>query len=467
MIEKAQLQYGEIIDNEEVIIYEIAKEQTNLVDIEQLDELKRKDDFFFECQHILADESSIRLYYKRNKASQKLKHYRNTNKEVMRQIALQILSVDRLIGTQYTTLIHPDNIYVTADGDVKFVFRGIRSIFNQERFNTEQLLIDQKRVLLFLFSTYAYDEITGKDLNHLITTDPFLTSIINANSVMTLSSLFKKMETVPKQAAVKPTSIKQKKKENTKAPKKNVSLLSGILIGVIIGLLSMYVFKVLPLTEASTTMANENVESVKNEEQLAEKNEVLQTSLADQEKVVEAYRELMAGNTREAITLFESVEALDDNTKQTLTEQYIAQNSVESLAKAAEIGSVEQQKVIVRKLNALNTKEANQAILSINSDVPEVKIEQAWVNKEYDAIIEIFTKIADDPRAKVLAANSYIQLNRPKEAKALAYDLNDKRLQLASLNKEKELANSNKKLNEEQLTQALQKIDDEINKINE
>ncbi|QGS68908.1 hypothetical protein CV093_12260 [Oceanobacillus sp. 143] len=199
----------------------------------------------------------------------------------------------------------------------------------------------------------------------------------------------------------------------------------------------MYVFKVLPLTEASTTMANENVESVKNEEQLAEKNEVLQTSLADQEKVVEAYRELMAGNTREAITLFESVEALDDNTKQTLTEQYIAQNSVESLAKAAEIGSVEQQKVIVRKLNALNTKEANQAILSINSDVPEVKIEQAWVNKEYDAIIEIFTKIADDPRAKVLAANSYIQLNRPKEAKALAYDLNDKRLQLASLNKEK------------------------------
>ncbi|QGS68909.1 hypothetical protein CV093_12265 [Oceanobacillus sp. 143] len=42
----------------------------------------------------------------------------------MRQIALQILSVDRLIGTQYTTLIHPDNIYVTADGDVKFVFRG-------------------------------------------------------------------------------------------------------------------------------------------------------------------------------------------------------------------------------------------------------------------------------------------------------------------------------------------------------
>ncbi|QGS68910.1 hypothetical protein CV093_12270 [Oceanobacillus sp. 143] len=72
MIEKAQLQYGEIIDNEEVIIYEIAKEQTNLVDIEQLDELKRKDDFFFECQHILADESSIRLYYKRNKASQNL-----------------------------------------------------------------------------------------------------------------------------------------------------------------------------------------------------------------------------------------------------------------------------------------------------------------------------------------------------------------------------------------------------------
>ncbi|RDW21727.1 type VII secretion protein EssB/YukC [Oceanobacillus chungangensis] len=462
MTEKAPLQYGEITDNEEVIIYEIAKEQTNLVDIEQLDELKRKDVFFFECQHILADETSIRLYYKRNKAYQKLKHYRNSSKEVKRQIALQILSIDRLIGTQYTTLVHPDNIYVTSDGDVKFAFRGIRSIFVQERFNMEQLLIDQKRVLLYLFSTYAYDEITGNDLNHIKTSEPILTTIINANSMVILSSFFKKMETAPKQAAVKPAAIKK----NAKTPKKNVSLLSGILVGVIIGLLSMYVLKVMPLTEASTAMANENEEIGKNEAQLIEENKALEASLTDLHTVTKAYREVIAGNTEEAIPLFESAEALDETAKQTLTEQYIVQNSLESLSKAAKIGSDEQQKVIVRKLNELNKKEANQAILSIDSNVPEVKIEQAWVKKDYNEIINLYSELVDNPRAKVLAANSYIHLDKPKEAKTLAYELKDKKLQLASLNKEKELANANKKLNAEQRKEAISKIDEEISKVN-
>src|SRR5699024_2875171 len=109
MSDHAVLPYGTIQESDDVVVYHIAKTETNLIEYEQLDELKREDPSFFHCQHYIVDEESIRIFYKKETAFHKLSNYRDGgSQEIKRNIANHILKSENLLGTQFTTFIHPD-----------------------------------------------------------------------------------------------------------------------------------------------------------------------------------------------------------------------------------------------------------------------------------------------------------------------------------------------------------------------
>ena len=65
MAEQEKLQFGTIEEKDDVVVYEIPIAETNLVEAEQLEELKRKDALFFECQHYVVEQQIIRIFYKK------------------------------------------------------------------------------------------------------------------------------------------------------------------------------------------------------------------------------------------------------------------------------------------------------------------------------------------------------------------------------------------------------------------
>lgn len=466
MSDKNKLQYGSIEENDDVVIYEIPKEQTNLLETEQLDELKRTDQSFFDCQHYVVDDTFIRIYYKRDKSFKKLSDFKTADEKLRRRIGSNLLTIEKLIGTQYTTLIHPDNIYVNDNGDVKYAHRGIRSVLPPEEFTSLQLINDLKMLLLYLFTTLALPEIRNMDMERSESKDPIIRSICSASSINQLQHFLQNKQfhsnnnrdtnaQSKNKKQEKPTANKQKK------PNQKLSLMSGLLIGLLIGMLILYAAKVVPLTKASTAVGKEHNEQ---QEVLTDKNKELQAMLDDNRTVMNAYRAVVIGDTEEAIKLFEGVKTLDESAKRTMIEQYIKLNTLESLVKAAKLSDVYHVKV-VQGLVGLNSKEANEEILGIKSDKPEIKVEQAWIKKEHEDVIEQSKSINDNKRAKLLAAKSYIELGNTKEAMKLAKELKNKDLQIASLKKDIEKVKDDKKMKKDDKKDKTKDLQDKIKKL--
>lgn len=459
MAEQEKLQFGTIEEKDDVVVYEIPIAETNLVEAEQLEELKRKDALFFECQHYVVEQQIIRIFYKKESNYKKLKDYRHVSNELKKKAALNMLKIESLIGTQYTTLVHPENIYVNAEGDIKFAHRGIRSVFPKEEMNTAELLEELKRVLLYVYSSYQFNEISEK-LAGLKFNEPIAESIRRVQSISDLKQILHTEQRSPA-----PPPIKQQA-EKTQNPNKKMTLLSGVLLGLIIGMLVIYVIQVIPLNnEVNSAAAEGEAKSAENIEMLTEKNKEIQQLLDDNRTVMHAYRSTIVGDTEEAITQFESANQLDESAERTLMEQYIELDTVESLTAAAGLGEAYHIEVI-KSLVAKNSDKAKEAILAIESSLAEVQIEQAWINKSYEEVVTLHDALADNKRAKLLAARSYIQLDDTEEAIKLAKDLDNKKLHITALKREKKLIEANDDLDKDEKEEAIDKIDDQIDDLN-
>lgn len=493
MSQQDKEQYGILQEIDDEIIYEIPKAETNLVETEQLEELKRNDRSFFNCQQYNVDGTLVRIHYKRDKPYRKISKFYNADKALKQTIATNLLSVEQLIGTQYTTLIHPDNIYVNNDGDVKFAHRGIRSVLPPEEMNAVQLIHEVKDIILYLFTSHEYREI--KDSEHVDSSEPMVKNIQAATSIEQIRKSLQLVETPmntkskpPVQKPKKPVNeqvilskeekVKQPKKQaepkqpkpgkqqkqvepKKEAPKKKTSLLTGLLIGLIIGMLALYAVKVMPLTKETTAAEQENN---KQQEMLTDENKTLQSDLDNNETIINAYHSALVGDVEEAINLFEKADELDENAHLALIEQYIELNSVESYIKLAKMSDAYKINA-VDGLVGLDSKEANDAILDIESNEPEVKIEQAWINKEHEDVIEQYKSNADNKRAKLLAAKSYIELENTKESMKLGKELKNKDIQIASLEKDIELVKADKKMKKDKKKDKTKKLEKEIKKL--
>lgn len=454
MPDQQNLQFGTIEEKEDVVVYEIPIAETNLVEAEQLEELKRKDALFFECQHYMVDQQVIRIFYKRESNYKKIKEYKQASNELKQKAATNMLMVESLIGTQYTTLIHPENIYMNAEGDIKLAHRGIRSVFPKEEMNTSELLKELKRVLLYFYSSYNFNEMNEK--SDLKFNEPIAESIRHVHSMRDLKQI---IHTAPNTPA--PPSIK-KQSEPGPNPNKKMTLLSGVLIGLIVGMLVIYVIQVVPLNkEVNSAAAEGEAKSMENIEMLTEKNKELQQLLDDNRTIMHAYRSTIVGDTEEAITQFESANQLDESAERTLIEQYIELDTVESLTTAIDRGEDYHTEVLAA-LVAKNSDEGKEAILAIESSLAEVEIEQAWINKAYEEVVTLYAELTDNNRAKLLAARSYIQLDDTEEAIKLAKDLDNKKLQISALKREKKLIEADDDLDKDEKEEAIDEIDEQI-----
>lgn len=450
------LQFGTITENDDVLIYEIPQKLTNLQAAEQLDELKRKDTLFFDCQHYTVDEHVIKLYYKREKSYQSLIQKRAVKPVIKDKIALNILKVDKLVGTQYTTIIHPNNIYVNAEGDLKIAHRGIRSVLPPMDMSATQYVTGLKHILLFLYTNNSLAEIQKGNVSKQIQAQPFIKAILQANSVQELEKAIR-TEAKPTSKSTTNKIVKTPKSPMTKGKQTKWTPLTALLVGILIGLVVLYIFQVLPL---SNTVSEMKATNKKNQEQYTD----MKDKLKDEATVREGYQFALADDPEKAAQTLESVPHLDESAESVLFQQYLKLNTADSLQKASQHKAFQVQ--AVDALAALQTDEANDIILNVSAKKTEVKVEQAWLKKEYDQVIDLAQEVSDHKRSKLLAAQSYLQLQNPDEALKLAKQMKNEYLQEKSLKQKIAHLKKDKKLDKDDKKKQIDKIEKELKKLN-
>src|SRR5699024_7442639 len=160
-------------------------------------------------------------------------------------------------------------------------------------------------------------------------------------------------------------------------------------------MLLIYLFQVMPMTEAADEQTDKEAALQDENSGLKEDNTQLQGELEHSNIMNQAYEHVIHGNPEEAVSLLESVASLDEAAEEILFEQYLLLNTAESLEKAVDL-RIDDPIRLVEELRRLNNEEANAAILSIDSDVPEVIIEQARMNDAFETVIETFANIEEN-----------------------------------------------------------------------
>ena len=222
-------------------------------------------------------------------------------------------------------------------------------------------------------------------------------------------------------------------------------------------MLALYVLRLMPLAKEKTEWESAYVTEQKT-------NQKLQQLLDDFENINQAYRLAFKGEMDRAVVLLEEQASLDKGTEDVLVEWYIQSNTVENLVKAAALRNGRQAE-IVGKLIEKNSKEAKQVIYDMEADRSEVHIEKAWMEEEYENVVTLYINdLKDNERAKLLAAKSYLELDKPKEAIKLGEELNNKDIQITGLETEIELLKKNDSLDDgerdEKIEDLLEQIED-------
>lgn len=456
LTDEYNLEFNTFHDNGEMVVFEIPSEQTKLKVSEQLDELKRPDELFFPCQHAIVDEKSVKLYFKRNRMFQNVQTLDNAPTDFKINVIRNLSKLNKLIGTQFTTTLHPKNVYVNEQGDIKLVHRGIRHVLPPNEFNEKQLLKEVKELAVYLFTGYSPYLPENQSLQ--TRDEAFITKLNHAHTIKEIEFIIQNSELEvhkEKSDSSKP-NVPMPKKEKMKKRGKHVSLLSGVLLGFLFGLLFLYVTQIIPLTEA----INEKESSFSEKEnELNEEKEELNNLLSKSTKLNEAYRLSFIGETEEAISLLESMKTLSEEGEELLTSLYLESDNPDSLVKAIDINK-EHYKAVIAKLVALNNVDAHNMLLSFQTDDPNVTIEQAWLNKDYQGVIGLYEQIKDSERAKWLAARSYLELNEFELALTLGEELEDLSIQVSSLEKLIEMIESDETMESDEKEERL----DELNK---
>ncbi len=116
-------------------------------------------------------------------------------------IGLGILAVKRIEGTQFTTYIHPDNIYSNGKGDVKFVHRGIRSVLPPEAEDGQTFVYQLKCLLIAFFSGESFISLLQKGLSDFEYEGELLQQLKKAKSLKQLGEALEQEYQEPEEEA--------------------------------------------------------------------------------------------------------------------------------------------------------------------------------------------------------------------------------------------------------------------------
>jgi hypothetical protein len=455
-------QFRLVEEKDTFIVLEVPSREINLMDQEQLEELKKPFPQFFDCTNYVVNETAVQFVYNKEKEYKPIENYRNKDRASMKKAAVQLLDIEKLIGTQYTTVIHPSNIYMKPDGTIKLAHRGIRNVFPNQTMSAAKLVTELRKVFIYLFSDIPYEAIEANTYP-LQLEAPLLLQIKQSK---TLSELKKALEQHASNAEVKKEAApsKDKNKVQTESKKKSagslqkVSPLVAALAGLIVGMVIIYFAQVVPLNNTSAEEANVAEDEIAV---LEEEKSQLEEQLNEETSRKDAYRVVFQGEIDEAVLQLESLGDLDNVETQLLFDLYLEQNNAESLGKALELGP-DYEATAIRALIDLDTEAALERVTTWETDLNEVIIEQAYVRSEYENVIELAEGLQDNRRAQLLAAYSYLETDQPAEALSIGQEIENTRIQISSWQKELELLADDDDLDEEELEERQTEIEEEI-----
>lgn len=546
MIERIQLPHGVLTQGTHEVVMEIPLGLTNVQEEEQLSELRKEDSLFLKCSKQELNEGTITLSYELPAGFRPLKARNQETVQKKQKLAKNILKIKQIQGTQFTTYIHPDNIYCNEEGEVKFVHRGIRALLPPEQDNGKEFIFQMKCLLLSIFTGKSFFELLEKNLTAIPVQNPFIEKLAKAKSFTELNEALSMKVQERKQASEKkinkqmpaasvhvnpakssaasvqvkgnnPSAAASIHAKRNNPPAESVNVKSnnlpaasihvkgnnppaasihakvdnppaaqmeskmgnkrftletpiqkwgaaiGILVfGLLVGTIVTYLVQVKPGTSALAA-------SKQDKGQLQTQLEQIESEKERQLQILSGYKAILAGNSEEAIKTLEAAENLSAEEKKALAQQYVKLNTPESLSKAANLDS-DLHRTIALQLVNLNTDEAKKALLSLKSESPAVQMEQAWLQNEDDRVIQLFNEqLKEDPRAKKIAATSYLRQEKINESFRLAVELKDVPLQIAVKNKQIEMvtkdATKTQKEKDDQI-KVFQKEIENINKAN-
>ena len=446
---------GKLMEADNELIIEIPVAATHLQAEEQLEELKRPHPMFIHCREYKIESEHIYMTYEKSKMLTAFFEARNFDLQRKLALSMELLRMEELIGTQFTTYLFPQNIFVTDRNEIKLLYRGIRSVLPPDHFDSAQLLLRVKYLLLFLFSDLPFEEIETSNML-AFQNNPFLKKVYLADSMDWLKTILqaKAEEMEKQQQSVRGETDKQETevKENPANRKYYyiMALIGCLLFGGLAGVLGTYWVKVTP--------ASQQLEELKSEQaKLEEKIGKMEASEDNQSRLLQAYREAATGNSQNAIRLFEQVTDLTKEDQSVWALQYLNSKNPGDILQAVELDETLAVPA-VRALVAIETDEAKKAIQQLASNEPQVLIEKAWLNKDYDEVIKIWNENQQDERAAHLAVESYLVKKEYEAALKVADRLGNLQMQQEILRSYIASIEANSKISENQKEQRLEEL---------
>ena len=482
MAKQVLLPHGVLYMGDKELVMEIPIKQARIQTPEQLSELKKEDPLFFTCTKQAVTEETAALHYAVEEGYKPLREHAASTMQVKQEIAKDLLLIRKIQGTQFTTYIHPENIYANKEGRVKFIHRGIRSVLPPDQEEGKVFVFQIKCLILSIFSGVSYFELLNNGAAQFKFKDKDLVQLQKAKSLKEIEVLLSKdlsgikqpapeskipqaktaagMEQKHEKPPMKPSvsqappAVQQRpaapypaevrpagEKPKTMNPALMFVSAAGFLIfGILAGVLGSYLFQVKP---NSTALAS-NVE---------EKNAIeerLQGELVKKERTLEAYKLAAQKKNDEAVKAFESMDSLSKEDETVLANLYMESDNPEHLVKAASMNP-NLELDAVNQLLDLKTQEANESVLAIPSDNQAVLFEQAVVRKDYPQAAELAkSEYPDDKRANTIVAKGLLEEGMAKEALEFAEKAKDTPLQISILEKQLKDVKADKKMSKKE-----------------
>ncbi|KGA96946.1 hypothetical protein BALCAV_0213050 [Alkalihalobacillus alcalophilus ATCC 27647 = CGMCC 1.3604] len=191
MAKEIQFSNGTIVLLEDSFLVELNKHGTNVQEIEQLDELKKPNSLFFPLVEYEMDEEKIRLTYKKSPGYFPFVDFLQINQKEKQKLALALLDIQQIEGTQFTTSVEPNNVFFRQDGKVKLLHRGIRSVLPPEKLERKTFLYHLKCLIVSLFSGVDFHQLVEKGFVEGKTSSPLVDDLIQAKSIEQLVQVLK------------------------------------------------------------------------------------------------------------------------------------------------------------------------------------------------------------------------------------------------------------------------------------
>lgn len=405
----------------------VLKEDTHIVETEQLEELKRDLPLFLRVGEIYIEEDRLKIAYETDPAFVPLSSKQSSPTEEKKASLAHLFQLRRLEGSPYIPYMDPDNLFVHPEHGLKIGHRGLREVLPPSNDEEGELFKAFQACLLSMFSSYSFHHILRKGSSHLTWDESRLAQRM---------AQAKRLDELEELISPPPNS----KDDPKRSSKINPFILAGsmLVLGLGIGF------------SGGTSADQDDSKSLEYREEVEE----LKGQLASQQARAAAYQASLQNDHEKAIRLLEGLQNVNGETEALLD------GTIKSLREANTLKD-SLKEAVVENLVSLQTQEANQVILQIESKSPRVMMEKAWINDDYEKVLELHKKV-NGTRSTWLAANSYFQLSEYDQAVSLAKEVNETDFAIRVLKAKKDQVESDEGLSEEEKEEQLSRINQQI-----